>query len=360
MRIIRSDASKLILYLISCFLLAALMTPWLYNAGTLLGEMTEDKSFNRIIDYVGEHARGAELPKYFKRCLLLAALLLLPPLIFALRLRNKPAPLSESPWAAYLPSHVVAPSGGQPLRNSRWGPLQLLTGFLLAGGLLSGTGWLLVSMEWFSLKDPVPWDLALQKAVGPAISASLLEEIVFRGVFLGICLRTFRPATAIILVSVLFSALHFLQPPSNIAVFIPGEPIPEGAVYIDPRNQFSGFQLLQAILMRFQDFELVLFEFISLTAIGLILAYARYATASLWLPIGLHSGWIFAYVSFKKISIRLHQADEISGYLVGSSLKEGLIPMATLALTAILVVLFVRIFPSRGITPTQKSLPTDD
>lgn len=360
MRIVRSDASKLILYLVSCFLLAALMTPWLYNAGTLLGEMTKEKSFGRLIDYVGEHARNAELPKFFKRCLLLASLLLLPPLIFALRLRNNPAPLSESPWAAYLPSHIVVPSGGQPLQNSRWGPLQLLTGFLLAAGLLCGTGWLLVSMGWFSLKDPVPWSIALQKAVGPSISASLLEEILFRGVFLGICLRTFRPATAIILVSLLFSALHFLQPPNNIAVFTQGEPIPEGAIYIDPQDSSSGFLLLQAILMRFQNFELVLFEFISLTAIGLILAYARYATASLWLPIGLHSGWIFSYVSFQKISIPLPQADDSLRFLVGSDLKEGLIPLGTLALTALLVILFVRIFPPRVIAPAPTSNAPDD
>ena len=77
MRIIRSDASKLILYLVSCFLLAALLTPWLYNAGTLLGEITEEKSYTRIVDYVGEHARRAELPKYFKRCLLIASQVLM-------------------------------------------------------------------------------------------------------------------------------------------------------------------------------------------------------------------------------------------------------------------------------------------
>ena len=35
MRLLRSDATKLILYLVCCFLLAALTTPWLYNAGML-------------------------------------------------------------------------------------------------------------------------------------------------------------------------------------------------------------------------------------------------------------------------------------------------------------------------------------
>jgi len=360
MRVLRSDAAKLVIYLISCFLLAALATPWLYNAGTMLGEATEERSINWVIDYIGEHARKAELPKYFKRCLLAAALLLSFPLLFALRLRREPAPLRESPWSVYLPSRMVAPSGGQPLRNSKWGPLQLLTGFILAAGLLFGMGWLLISMEWFTLRDPVPWDMAWKKSVGPAITASLLEEIIFRGVFLGICLRAFRPATAIIVVSLIFSALHFLQPPNDVAVFVQDAVVPAGAIYIDPNSHLSGFQLLQAIGMRFQNFELVLFEFISLTAIGLILAYSRYATASLWLPIGLHMGWIFAYIFFKRIALRAPELDENLRYLIGSNLKEGLIPLATLSLTALLVMLFVRIFPSRTARPEEGTVSPGD
>jgi len=360
MRVLRSDAAKLVIYLISCFLLAALATPWLYNAGTMLGEATEERSINWVIDYIGEHARKAELPKYFKRCLLAAALLLSFPLLFALRLRREPAPLRESPWSVYLPSRMVPPSGGQPLRTSKWGLLQILTGFILAAGLLFGMGWLLISMEWFTLRDPVPWDLAWKKSVGPAITASLLEEIIFRGVFLGICLRAFRPATAIIVVSLIFSALHFLQPPNDVAVFVQNTTVPAGAIYIDPNSHLSGFQLLQAIGMRFQNFELVLFEFISLTAIGLILAYSRYATASLWLPIGLHMGWIFAYIFFKRIALRAPELDENLRYLIGSNLKEGLIPLATLSLTALLVILFVRIFPSRTARPEEGTVSPGD
>ena len=339
-----SDVTKLVLYIISCFLLAALLTPWLYNAGTVLGEVTEGESFNKAVDYVGKHARKADFPDYFKRSLLISALLLLLPLLFSMRLRNEPAPLRESPWSVYLPSRAVAQAEGQPLRNTKWGPLQLGIGFLLAAGLLCGMGWLLLSMDWFALKDPIPWKKAWSKSVGPSITASLLEEIVFRGVLLGICLRTFRPAPAIVLVSVGFAALHFLQPPDDVAVFVRGEPVPEGAMFIDPNSGISGFQLLQAIALRFRDFELVLFEFISLTVVGLILAYARYATSSLWLPIGLHSGWIFAYTFFDRIASRNPDLDSNLQYVIGSDLKEGVVPLATLAITAVLVFLFARMF----------------
>ena len=345
MRVLRSDASKLVLYIISCFLLAALITPWLYNAGNLLGEVTEKHSYNWLIDSLGEHVRTADFPDYFKRSLLGSALLLLLPLIFSLKLRVEPARLQDSPWSAYLPARAVSPPDGQPLRNSRWGPFQLLGGCILAAGLLLGMGWLLLSMGWFSLREPVPWDAAWKQAIAPAITVSLLEEIIFRGVLLGIFLRTFRPFAAIILISVIFSALHFLQPPDDIAVFVPSEPIPAGSVYIDPGSNLSGFQLLEAMTLRFQHLESVLFEFISLAVIGLILSYSRLATASLWLPVGLHTGWIFAYTSFGHIAKRTPDLDASLHYLIGSNLKEGLVPLSTFGITALLVVLFARIFP---------------
>ncbi len=341
---LRSDVTKLLLYLISCFLLAALLTPWVYNAGTFLGEATADRSINPLVDYVGLHARKAEFPDFFKRSLLASALLLLLPLLFSMRLRTDPAPLRESPWSVYLPSRAVAHVEGQRLRNPRFGWLQLFIGFLLAAGLFFGMGWLLLTMEWFSLQDPVPWEKALKKSAVPTVTASLLEEIVFRGVLLGICLRTFRPTVAILIVSLLFAALHFLQPPDDVAVFVKNAPVPEGAMFIDPSSGISGFQLLQAIGMRFRDFELVLFEFISLAVVGLILAHARYATASLWLPIGLHSGWIFAYTFFGRIALRNPDLDTNLNYLIGSDLKEGLVPLVTLAVTALLVFLFTRMF----------------
>lgn len=348
MRVLTSDVTKLLVYFVAVFVLAATVTPWVYNAGVFLGEITEDPTGNAAVDYVGEHARKADFPDFFKRALLGSALLLLVPLLFALRLRNNPAPLRTSPWSIYLPPRAVVRAEGQPLRNPRSGVLQLLAGLLLAAGLLFAMGWLLLSLGWFTLDDPVNWSKAWRKAAGPAVTASLLEELIFRGVLLGICLRAFRPAAAITVVSLLFAALHFLQPPDDIAVFVKGEPVPEGAMFIDPNSTTSGFQLLLAIAMRFQQFDLLLFEFASLLAVGLILGYARYATASLWLPIGLHSGWIFAYTFFDRIAARTPDLNDGLQHVIGSDLKEGFMPLATLAVTGFLVVLLTRIFRKPG------------
>lgn len=344
-RLLRSDVTKLALYFTCAFLLAALMTPWLYNAGMALGEITAERSVNSFIDWLGTKAKRADFPTYFKRSLLISGVLLLIPLIYALRLRRNPAPLRNSPWSIYLPSRAIPRAEGQPLRKPRLGWLQLVLGFLVASGLFACMGWLLLSRGWFTLEDPIRWELAWRRSVGPMITASLLEEIVFRGMLLGICLRSFRPSTAIIVISILFAALHFLQPPDNIAVFHAEEPVPEGGMFIDPNSSTSGFQLLLAIGLRFQEFELVLFEFISLLMVGLILGYARFATASLWLPIGLHSGWIFAYKFFGRIADRTPDLDPGLQYVIGTDLKEGFLPLGTLGVTALLVALLVRMFP---------------
>ena len=67
---------------------------------------------------------------------------------------------------------------------------------------------------------------------------SLIEEFIFRGALLGIFLRSFRPFWAILLLSILFSALHFLQPPDDIALFVkPDGPIPDGQEHRDGRRR---------------------------------------------------------------------------------------------------------------------------
>ncbi|NNC90202.1 MAG: CPBP family intramembrane metalloprotease [Akkermansiaceae bacterium] len=325
-----SDVTKLIVYVVCCFALAAVLTPWLYNAGMFLAEFTDAGTANPALDWLGEKARRADFATFFKRALLLSALLLLAPLILSLRVSRKPASLQQSPWSVYLPEHSIAHHDGQPLRNPRSGWLQALTGFILAAGLLFAMGYFLVLLGWFYWEQPFDWKMGLRKSVPPAIFASLLEEIIFRGALLGIFLRTFRPGMAIVLLSLLFAALHFLQPPDDLVV-------------ANPEGNLAGFELLVLIAQRFTLPLPLLYEFASLTAVGLILGYARYATASLWLPIGLHAGWVFAFKLFNRLADRDPDLDDRYNLLIGRDLKEGLIPLATLAITALLVFLFVRI-----------------
>jgi membrane protease YdiL (CAAX protease family) len=352
-RLLNSDVTNLLAYFVSCFLLAALITPWSYNAGMFLAEFTESGTETGALDWLGEKARGADFPTFFKRSLLLSGLLLLVPLIFSLKLNRAPASLRDSPWSLYLPPRAVATAQGQPLHNPRLGWLQLLTGFLLAGGIFFGMGLILISLGWFHLEQDIDWAKNIRKSIPAAAGASLLEEWLFRGVLLGIFLRTFRPFWAIVLLSLLFAALHFLQPTDHIAVFDRSIPIPGGPTYINPESSIAGFELLKLIGQRVLEPLSFLYEFITLFVIGLILGHARLATASLWLPIGLHAGWVFAFRLFGKVTDR-GEIDPSLNIYVGSDLKEGLVPLAALIITAVLVYIY-----TRTLRPAGRPVPTD-
>jgi membrane protease YdiL (CAAX protease family) len=70
-----------------------------------------------------------------------------------------------------------------------------------------------------------------------------------------------------------------------------------------------------------------------LFVIGWILADARLLTRSLWLPIGLHAGWIFTAGAFNKIALRQQM---ILPWL-GKNLLVGIVPLAVAGLTWLLM-----------------------
>ena len=66
---------------------------------------------------------------------------------------------------------------------------------------------------------------------------------------------------------------------------------------------------------------------------ALVLGYARLRTRSLWLPIGLHAGWVFGLKSFNKVSRHLSPPN----LWIGDDLLHGLGPVLAVALTGLLV-----------------------
>ena len=158
---------------------------------------------------------------------------------------------------------------------------------------------------------------------------ALIEETLFRGVLLGIFLRAMRPAPAIATLSFLFAFVHFLQPPPMVRV-------------PDPEAMNAGFVLLGQIFGRFADPMSMVSRFLILAAVGVVLAYARYRTASLWLPIGLHVGWVFGMGIFKAATWPVVGLPEAMRWLVGMSLLEGLMPLSVVIVTGMLVHLMTR------------------
>src|SRR2546423_7712031 len=132
------------------------------------------------------------------------------------------------------------------------------------------------------------WHAVAVVAVTAAV-VPFIEETLFRGLFLGVLLRSNRPWTAALLSSGIFSVVHFLKAPNQTSTSV---------------GWTSGLVSLAHAFDQFTKPMLVLAGFTTLFLIGVVLAYARLSSRSLWLPIGLHAGWIFASGVFNKISHR--------------------------------------------------------
>ena len=73
--------------------------------------------------------------------------------------------------------------------------------------------------------------------------------------------------------------------------------------------------------------------FTTLFLIGWFLADARVLTRSLWLPIGLHAGWIFASGAFS----RLARQEILALPWLGKNLLVGIVPLGVAGLTWIIM-----------------------
>jgi membrane protease YdiL (CAAX protease family) len=147
---------------------------------------------------------------------------------------------------------------------------------------------------------------------------ALIEEALFRGLFLGVLLRGSRPLTAALLSSAIFSIVHFLKAPDQTSTSV---------------GWTSGFISLAHSFDQFTEPMLVLAGFTTLFLIGVILAHARQCTRSLWLPIGLHAGWVFASGAFNKIAHR----EIVALPWLGKNLLIGVVPLGVCFVSWILL-----------------------
>jgi hypothetical protein len=107
---------------------------------------------------------------------------------------------------------------------------------------------------------------------------------------------------------------------------------------------FSGFVSLSHSFHQFGEPMLVLGGFTTLFVIGIALADARLCTRSLWLPIGLHAGWILASEVFSKVARR----EILALPWIGKNLLVGLVPLAVCFLSWGLLRAWLRYAGSRN------------
>jgi uncharacterized protein len=284
------DAARLAAYFIAIVLGGALLAPILFWSAQALAA-------HGAFPFLAKYDFG----RFFHRAILIAAVLLLWPL---LRLSNV---------------RGLADLGLAP--NPHW-TRDVGFGVLLSVIPLLFCAALLIASHVYSFRHVFIWP-RLGKVLLAAISVPFIEETFFRGIVLGILLRTGRKLLSVVAVSALFAAVHFLKGSEWEPAIV---------------TWTSGFQSIGDAFAGFGDPMMVLGAFATLFLIGCILADARVLTRSLWLPIGLHAGWIFASGTFSWLT----RGQMVALPWIGKNLLVGIIPLGLAAVTWIVMRLWLK------------------
>jgi membrane protease YdiL (CAAX protease family) len=300
------------LFVAATFCLAAIISPWLFNGCQALIEVTAGRPTNVLLDLIAGVSREADFGDFHRIALAISAILLFPFWAIGLSAGNA---ASEASGQRLLPFH-------RALRH-----LPLGAGFAFAQFVLVGLALVLVgSFSWRAATTPPLSSLAV-----PLVTAALwvvIQEMLFRGMMLGIFLRALRPSFAIAMMAALFALARFLLP------------LPEMTV-ADDESAGAGFELLAQSLRRGVDPAALIDRFLPLLTLGVVLGFARFRTTTLWLPIGLHGGWVLANTAFTHFAAPLHQPTFVVSILAGKSLFCGLIPCLAILLTGLLINCFI-------------------
>ncbi len=309
-----ADVIKVWVWAVGSLVLGLWLTPFAFNGGKALSELSATKDFNGMVNKLAAWSGAAGLEDFFKFCWPLTALLLLFPLIEWLRLGNDR--VAGNPWGIRLPHHAVAgATSGQAIESNPRGPLYGLAGFVIAFGCFVLIGAAMVKAGSFvknqgvaSLREGIWFDMGLVLVV------ALLVEIFFRRVILGIFLRAMKPSSAIGLAALMFAGIPFILSGFDNASRVDGETL-------------SAFQLT-AILFGGGDllsrFIVVFFPWF---AFGFVLGWARWRTASVWLSSGLLTGWLLVDRLFAKATQAVEIPDRVAAYFVAESVQNGIIPL---------------------------------
>lgn len=250
------DAAKLVAYFAATLLFGALSAPPLYWAAQWL-------MARGIFPFLAEY----DFQRFFHRALLVGAILFFWPLLRSLGIRS---------WRGL----------GLEANTKRWRDLR--AGLFIAIVPLLCLAVVLFQVGAYGFRREISI-IGLGERTLSAIVVPFLEEPLFRGLILGVLLRSNPAWLAALLTSALFSIIHFMKAPEHSATFI---------------TWTSGFASIANAFHQFGEPFLVLAGFTTLFLLGWILADARIRTRSLWLPIGLHGGWIFASAAFNKVARR--------------------------------------------------------
>ena len=279
------DAAKLAAYFVGIVIVGALLAPILFWSAQSLAA-------HDLFSFLAKY----DFETFFHRAILIAAAFLL--------------------WPFLCLSHVRSMADLGLVPNPRWGR-DLSAAVLLSLIPLLCCGVLLVAFHVYAFRYTFAWT-RFSKVLVASIVVPFIEEAFFRGIILGVLLRTGRKYMAIFAVSALFAAVHFFKAPERTSAFV---------------TWSSGLNSIVHSFGRVGDPMMLVSAFATLFVFGCILAVARVRTNSLWLPIGLHAGLIFGSGTFSWLTHR----QMLALPWVGKNLLVGIVPLGVAAVTWIMM-----------------------
>lgn len=250
----------LVVYLGGVFVCGGLLAPWLAMG------------MSRFAEVWPAAAGLAEQPfhRYVHRSLLVMAVVGLWPLLRMAGMRS---------WARV---GLGRPAGG---------PARLGAGFLVALAVLGGMGLLALlvgARDWGagSSRNPV---LLIWKAGSAGMAVGFLEELLFRGVLFGLLLKTMRLWPALVLSSLIFAGLHFLERP----------------VAPEELRWWSGLAVVGGMVVGVADGTKWIPAGVALTMFGMLLGMCYWRTGDLFFSIGLHAGLVFSLKVYGSLTLNV-------------------------------------------------------
>ncbi len=305
-----SNAFKLLVFVVGAIVLGAILSPLLYWGGKHV--VAEGWLKDGWLHSIHESMERAKFSRYFNRAQLAGALIMLWP---TLR------------WMSRGKKEKTDGNRFGLEKNPRW-PAHLTIGFFLAGIPLLLLGYAYVSQGWYVTKDKTdPLFSILISSLITGMAVGFLEEFVFRGALHAVMAKVLKPWPLLISIAVFFAIVHFLQPPHNLQM-------PEVTMG-------TGFWILGKIFGQFGNPYFLAAEFAVLFAIGWVLGWVRMKTASLWLGIGLHAGWVFGVKVLSSLTSRNFEPAEMMPWL-GGSLRVGAVSCFIVCLTGLVLWLWLR------------------
>jgi membrane protease YdiL (CAAX protease family) len=284
------DAARLAAYFAATILTAAVLAPILYWAAQWFVA-------HGLFPFLARY----DFETFFHRALLIASAALLWPFLRVSNVRS------------------MADLGLAP--NSCWGR-DVFVGVLLSAIPLLCCGALLIAFDVYSFRHSFAW-ARFGKILAASVTVPFIEEAFFRGIVLGVLLKTGRQYMSILAASAIFSVIHFLKAPERTSAIV---------------TWTSGLNSIAHSFEQFANVTMLISAFATLFLIGWILADARVLTCSLWLPIGLHAGWIFGNGAFSRVA---RQEMLILPWL-GENLLVGIVPLGVACSTWVLMRIWLK------------------